>query len=91
MEKEEKKQLRNRIEFWLCLLTTIGLLVGGYFTPPMAVIDGSLLQAGGLLLGFATLAQLPVVIGSAKSAKITHGDTTIEVENKHKNNEKVEE
>ena len=91
MEKEEKKQLRNRIEFWLCLLTTIGLLVGGYFTPPMAVIDGSLLQAGGLLLGFATLAQLPVVIGSAKSATITHGDTTIEVENKHKKDEKVEE
>ncbi len=91
MEKEEKKQLRNRIEFWLCLLTTIGLVVGGYFTPPMAVIDGSLLQAGGLLLGFATLAQLPVVIGSAKSTKITHGDTTIEVENKHKKDEKVEE
>jgi len=84
MEKEEKKRIRNIVEFWICLLTTIGLLVGGFFTPPMAVIDGSVLQAGGLLLGFATIAQLPVVIGSAKNAKITHGDTVIEVTNKKK-------
>lgn len=85
--KEERKSLRNRIEFWICLLTSIGLLVGGYFTPPMAVIDGSILQAVGLLLGFATLAQLPVVLSSAKSAKITHGDTSIEVTGEKKDGE----
>ena len=80
--KEERKKMRNRIEFWLCLVVSIGLIVGGFFVPPTGVIDGSVLQAVGLLLGFATLAQLPVVISSAKSAKITHGDTTIEIENK---------
>jgi hypothetical protein len=79
---EEKKQLRNRIEFWLCLATTIGLFVGGFFVPPTGVIDGSLLSAAGILFGFATLAQVPVIIGSAKTAKITHGDTTIEVSRK---------
>lgn len=79
---EEKKQLRNRIEFWLCLATTIGLFIGGFFVPPTGVIDGSLLTAAGILFGFATLAQVPVIIGSAKTAKITHGDTTIEVSRK---------
>lgn len=79
---EEKKQLRNRIEFWLCLATTIGLFVGGFFVPPTGVIDGSLLSAAGILFGFATLAQVPMIIGSAKTAKITHGDTTIEVSRK---------
>lgn len=79
---EEKKQLRNRIEFWLCLATTIGLFVGGFFVPPTGVIDGSLLSAAGILFGFATLAQVPVIIGSAKTAKIIHGDTTIEVSRK---------
>lgn len=79
---EEKKQLRNRIEFWMCLATTIGLFVGGFFVPPTGVIDGSLLTAAGILFGFATLAQVPVIIGSAKTAKITHGDTTIEVSRK---------
>lgn len=79
---EEKKQLRNRIEFWLCLATTIGLFGGGFFVPPTGVIDGSLLTAAGILFGFATLAQVPVIIGSAKTAKITHGGTTIEVSRK---------
>ena len=83
--KEERKKMRNRIEFWLCLVVSIGLIVGGFFVPPTGVIDGSVLQAVGLLLGFATLAQLPVVISAAKSAKITHGDTTIEIENKKAN------
>lgn len=85
--KEERKSLRNRIEFWICLITSIGLLVGGFFVPPTGVIDGSVLQGVGLLLGFATLAQLPVVLSSAKSAKITHGDTSIEVTNKKKEEE----
>ena len=80
--KEEKKKMRNRLEFWLCLVVSIGLIVGGFFVPPTGVIDGSVLQAVGLLLGFATMAQLPVVISSAKSAKFTHGNTTIEIENK---------
>ena len=90
-EKIEKKLLRNRVEFWVCLMTSVGLLVGGFFTPPMAVIDGSVLQAVGLLLGYGTIAQLPVVIGSAKSAKITHGNTTIEVSRKQKEDEQNEE
>lgn len=89
IEKEKadvciKKAMRNRFEFWLCLITSIGLIVSGFFVPPTGVIDGSVLQAVGLLLGFATLAQLPVVLSSAKSAKITHGDTTIEVQNRKK-------
>lgn len=83
-EKGIKKAMRNRFEFWLCLVTSISLMVGGFFVPPTGVIDGSVLQAVGLLLGFATLAQLPVVLSSAKSAKITHGDTTIEVQNRKK-------
>ncbi len=87
---EEKKQLRNRIEFWLCLATTIGLFVGGFFVPPTGVIDGSLLSAAGILFGFATLAQVPVIIGSAKTAKITHGDTTIEVSRKQKDQQEHE-
>ena len=85
--KEERKSLRNRIEFWICLITSIGLLVGGFFVPPTGVIDGSVLQGVGLLLGFGTLAQLPVVLSSDKTKKITHGDTSIEVTGKKKDGE----
>ena len=91
MTDEERKATRNRIEFWVCLVTSIGLFVGGFFVPPTGVIDGSVLTAVGMLLGFATLAQVPVIIGMSKTATITHGDTTIQVTRKLKEGEKEEE
>ena len=91
MTEEERKATRNSIEFWVCLVTSIGLFVGGFFVPPTGVIDGSVLTAVGMLLGFAVLTQVPVIIGMSKSAKITHGDTTIEVTRKLKDGQKEEE
>ena len=91
MTDEERKATRNRIEFWVCLITSIGLFVGGFFVPPMGVIDGSVLTAVGMLLGFAVLAQLPHIIGMSKSVKLTHGDTTIEVTRKLKDGEQPQE
>ena len=70
---------RKTIPFWICLIVTIGLLVGGFFTPPMGVIDGSVLTAAGLLFAFGTLAQIPIIIEVAGYAKISRGDTTIEI------------
>lgn len=91
MTDEERKATRNRIEFWVCLVTSIGLFVGGFFVPPMGIIDGSVLTAVGMLFGFAVLAQLPHIIGMSKTAKITHGDTTIEVTRKLKDGEQSQE
>lgn len=70
---------KKTIPFWVCLIVSVGLLVGGFFVPPMGVIDGSLLTAVGLLLVFALLAQLPTILESAGYAKITAGNTTIEI------------
>ena len=41
--------------FIVCLTFAIALFVGGFFCPPPGVIDGSVLKAGGILLGFAAL------------------------------------
>lgn len=68
--------------FRLTLLLSILLLVGGFVCPPMGVIDGSVLTAVGLLLAFATLAQLPRLIEAAsggKTIRLTKGDFTAEV------------
>lgn len=67
------------IPFWVCLICSIGLLVGGFFVPPMGVIDGSVLTAVGVLFGFAVLAQIPIIIEVAGYAKISSGNTTIEI------------
>ena len=74
-----KQGHKKTIPFWICLIVTIGLLIGGFFTPPMGVIDGSVLTAAGLLFAFGTLAQIPIIIEVAGYTKISRGDTTIEI------------
>lgn len=66
--------------FRITLITSILLIGGGFFCPPMGVIDGSLLTAVGLLLAFATLAQVPLLIEAAQSGRtirLQKGDLTI--------------
>lgn len=68
--------------FYLTLTISIGLIVGGFFCPPMGIIDGSVLTAVGELLAFATLAQVPQLIESARngrSIKLSKGDFSAEV------------
>ena len=48
--------------FHLTLTLSVLLIVGGFFCPPMGVIDSSVLTAVGLLLAFATLSQVPSFI-----------------------------
>ena len=69
----------KNIIFWVCLLVSVGLFVGGFLVPPMGVIDGSVLTAVGILFGFATLGMIPTIIETAEHAKITKGDMTIEL------------
>ena len=73
-----KKGIKKTIPFWICLIAAIGLLLGGFFMPPIGVIDNSVITSVGLLFGFGVLAQLPILIEVAGSAKIQRGDTTIE-------------
>lgn len=65
---------KHNIVFWICLSVSVGLLVGGFFTPPQGVIDGSVLTAVGLLFLFASLGQLPLLI-QGRSVELKHGDT----------------
>lgn len=71
--------MKKTTAFWVCLIVSVGLFIGGFFVPPMGVIDGSVLKAVGMLLGFGTLGQAPVLIESLERAKFTKGDMTIEV------------
>ena len=82
-----KQGHKKTIPFWICLIVTIGLLIGGFFTPPMGVIDGSVLTAAGLLFAFGTLAQIPIIIEVAGYAKISSGNTTIEISKEDGNDE----
>ena len=74
----EKEATKKGIAFWLTLCTSIGLIVAGFCVPPTGVIDGSVLKGVGILLGFATLAQIPVIIEVAGYFRMTKGDIVIE-------------
>lgn len=82
--------VKKTLAFWICLATAIILGVGGFFVPPLGVIDGSVLTYSGILLAFAAVGQLPAVIREVRSAKFTKGDMVIEV-NKDTCNDKCPE
>lgn len=73
-----KEATKKGIAFWLTLVTSIGLVIAGFCVPPTGIIDGSVLKSVGLLLGFATLAQIPIIIEVAGYFRMTKGDLVIE-------------
>lgn len=73
--------------FLVCLLTSVGLILASFVTPPMWIIDGSVLAAIGELFGFASLGEVAAAIERGHSASISHGSTTIEI---RKEEEEVE-
>ena len=67
---------------WLCLLTSIILLVSSFVLPPTGLIDTSVLAAVGELLLWGVIFKLPQMINSVKDGKafkIKHNETEIEV------------
>ena len=71
--------------FWIFLIVSIGLIVAGFCVPAMGIIDGSVLTAVGILFGFASLAQIPVIIEVAGYVRMTKGDMTIEAKGINQN------
>lgn len=65
-------------------VVSLGLIIGGFFVPPLGVIDGSVLTAVGELFMFGVLFEVPYFARLNKSLKISKGDTTIELNDENK-------
>ena len=76
---ETSTQLMLRITFALCFFVSVGLIVGGFFVPPMGIIDGSVLTAVGELLLFPTLLYGFRAIELGLRVKFQKGETSIEI------------
>lgn len=63
--------------FIVAFIVSLSLFIAGFFVPPMGEIDGSVLKAAGILLGFATLAMIPSILESGRRATLRHGDTEL--------------
>ena len=69
----------SRTTFCVCFFVSVGLFVGGFFVPPMGIIDGSCLTAVGELLLFPTLLYAYRAIELGLSVKFQKGETSIEI------------
>lgn len=67
---KSKKNITDKV----FALIAVGLIIGGFFCPPMGKIDGSVLTAVGLLLAWHA-------IDKGLDARVTHGETKVEIMN----------
>ena len=69
----------SRFTFVICFFISVGLIIGGFFVPPMGVIDGSVLTAVGELLLFPTLLYAYRALELGYKVKFQKAETSIEV------------
>ena len=79
--KKDRKCKVCMIAFAISFFASLGLIIGGFFVPPMGVIDGSVLTAVGELIAFPTVLFGFRAIELGYDAKFTHGNTSIEITN----------
>lgn len=65
--------------FYVNLVISILLIVGGFLVPPVGIIDGSVLTAVGLLLMFSVIEKIPEAIKAGKNIKVQKGDSSVEI------------
>lgn len=75
-----KNAIIGNIPFYALSSVAVALLVSGFLCPPLAIIDKSVLFGVAEIFGFAALWALVRAIDNGLSAKLTKGDTTIEIE-----------
>lgn len=70
----------SRITFAICFFVSVGLIIGGFFVPPMGVIDGSVLTAVGELLLFPTLLYGFRAVELGMRVKFQKGETSVSID-----------
>lgn len=78
----EKQKHADKYIFLICLSVSVALFVGGFFCPPMGVIDGSVLKATGILFAFAALAVAGQNLANGKDVIFHKDDVDITISDK---------
>lgn len=86
MKENENKPKVSKLAFWVCLIVSIGLMIGSAIVPPPFVVDASIFRCVGWLFGFAALGLLPDVLALGRTAKIQRGNTVVTIGKDNDNN-----
>ena len=73
------KKITRNVWFYIFSLSSLALIVASFLVPPTGVIDGSVLAAVGEIFAFAALFTVIKAIEAGVDAKVTHGNTTVQV------------
>lgn len=85
MSKEDAKKISKRIKLSSILaVASIVLLFAGFVTPPLGIIDGSVIMAVGEIAGIIALLVAADAVERGIDAKIKHKDTEVELNNPDK-------
>ena len=74
--------IKHNLMFWIFAIVAIFLLITSFFLPPMGVISPSVLEGVAELFAFASLGAVYKAIDKGTSASISHGNTTLTIEDK---------
>lgn len=75
----------HNVSFWICLATSLFLIISAFFIPPRAVIDSSVIACVGELFGFAALGSFIKALDKGVDASVRHGDTELSISNPDEN------
>lgn len=75
----KKQPHADKYIFYICLGIAILLFIGGFFCPPKGVIDGSVLTASGILLGFAALGVAGQNLANGKEVTFKKDDINLTI------------
>lgn len=79
------KGTHHNVAFWVCLITSIALMVTSFIVPPLAVIDSSVFVGTSILFAYAALASFNAALDKGVDAKIKHNDTELQIINDEEN------
>ena len=81
-DQMKKKECRMcSVVFCITFGVAVALIVGGFFVPPMGIIDGSVLTAVGELILFPALAFGFRAVELGYDLRLSHGSSSMEVSN----------
>ena len=77
MKNSTKNILLTFCPVWLCSIIALGLIVAGFFVPPVGVIDGSVIQAVGEIIGIIAILEVPHCLEKMSHIQFKHNNTEI--------------
>lgn len=77
----------SKVAFWTTFTISVTLIIISFFLPPTGQVDPSVCGAVGELFGFGCLATVIDGMHKGTDVSVSHGDTSITINNPEKNEE----